>query len=353
MTQVPAIGVAGLGFGANHARILGEMKGVRLAAVCDTDKQRLESAGAGSDVHAYQDVASMLQAERLDGLVVAVPASLHVAVALAAIEVGCAVLVEKPLAPSHEDGRTIVRAAAAAGVPLMAGHLERFNPAIQETARRVRAGDVGRVIQISARRLAYFPERQRDVDIGVVHDLAYHDIDVMRYVLGAEVLRVSAESHSDIRTPYEDAIAGLLRFEETDGRQGTIGTLEVNRISTRKVRELSVLGEKGLLVASYADFHSATLEFQPAQAVEGARLEPLGESRRLNLRGNEPGPPVSIPLEPREPLLQELTAFVTALREGKPMPVTGDDALAALAIADALSESGRTGEAIVLRRRAT
>jgi UDP-N-acetylglucosamine 3-dehydrogenase len=349
MTRELSLAVVGLGFGANHARILGNLDGVRLAAVCDADRQRLESFSRDRDLNAYTELETMLHGERLDAVVIAVPASLHLPIALQVIEAGCAVLIEKPLAPTYEDGRHLVEAAATAGVPLMAGHLERFNAAIQEMARRVQAGDVGRVIQISARRLAYFPDRSRDVDIGVVHDLAYHDIDSMRYVLGAEVVRVSAEAHSDVRTPYEDALAGLLRFEDLQGRPGPIGTLEVNRISTRKVRELSVIGERGLLVASYADFRSATLEFQPSQALEGSSRGPTGESSRLHLRGDEPGPVTQIELKPHEPLAQELSAFVNSLRHGTPMLVTGEDALAALAIADAITESARLGEAVVPR----
>jgi predicted dehydrogenase len=159
-----AFGVVGLGFGANHARVLGQLEGVRLLAVCDTDERRL-AAAAGRSLRGYTDFETMLTSERLDAVVVAVPAYLHEAVALAAFRAGCAVLVEKPLAPSLEDGRRLVRASDDAGVALMAGHIERFNPALQALARRVRAGDIGRVLQLTARRSGAMRLPPNDVNV--------------------------------------------------------------------------------------------------------------------------------------------------------------------------------------------
>jgi predicted dehydrogenase len=334
-----AVAVIGLGFGANHARILADMSGVRLAAVCDRDEARLSALSQPPQVALYTNYETMFASESLDAVIAAVPARLHTTVALAAIAAGCAVQVEKPLAPSLSEGRRLVEAAAVAGVALMPGHIERFNPAVQELARRVQAGEVGRVLQISARRLAYFIPRGREVDVGVVHDLAYHDIDMLRFVLGEEVQRVSAETHSDVHTPYEDALNALLRFES-----GVIGTLEVNWLSPRKVREMSVLGERGLLVADYADFREPHLEFQPSQALEESPA--LGEAPLVKLRGEEPRPSRSLPVEAREPLRDELQAFVGAVRAGVPMPVPPEAALATLAVADALTESARTGRPV-------
>jgi predicted dehydrogenase len=342
-TRRLAVGVIGLGFGANHARILSEMPGVRLVAVCDRDEARLRAGAPSPEVHLYTDYKEMFSLERLDAVIAAVPARLHMTVALAAIAAGCAVQVEKPLAPTLFEGRCLVEAAATAGVPLLPGHIERFNPAVQELARRVREGQVGRVLQISARRLAYFVPRGRDVDVGVVHDLAYHDVDMLRYVLGEEVQRVSAETLTDVHTPYEDAVNALLRFES-----GAIGTLEVNWLSPRKVRELSVLGERGLLVADYADFRAPRLEFQPAQALQESPA--LDEGPLVKLRGEEPPPAQSLRVEAREPLREELTAFIEAVRVGAPMPVAPEDALATLAIADALTESARTGRPAIPAR---
>lgn len=330
-----AVAVVGLGFGANHARVLGEMKGVRLAAVCDTDETRLTQVGRSRDAAKYTDFRTMLCEEKLDAVVVATPASLHEAVALAAMEAGCAVLVEKPLAPSLVEGARLARAAAAAGVPLMAGHIERFNPALQELRRRVHAGDIGRVIQLSARRTGAI--RVPPEDVNVVYDSALHEIDAMRFVLGAEVEEVYAGAQTGIVTPVENGLLGMLRFEPVRGLPA-LASLEVNWLSPRWLRDLTVLGENGLFVLDYA---AQTLDLHKTPAVRSGPVQ--GWSLHSS---SSPNTAVNITVEPREQLVLELEGFIHALHDGGPMPVTSHDALAALAIADALTQSARIGRTV-------
>jgi UDP-N-acetylglucosamine 3-dehydrogenase len=335
-----AVGVIGLGFGANHARVLDEMEGVRLAAICDRDQGRLSAASKDRDATPYSDFESMLRDEKLDAVVVAVPEKLHLPVATAAIEAGCAVLVEKPLAPTYEEAAGLVQAAAAKGIPLMAGHIERFNPAVQEMRRRVQAGQVGEVLNMAARRTA--PRRQRTQDVNVIHDSALHDIDAMRYVLGGEVESVFAMAQSGVRLPFEDSVAGVMRFVATGEGAGPIGSLEVNWLSPLRIRELTVLGTEGILALDYA---AQTLEFHEARVRSvGAPRDWSTESSHLR------DPNAQIPIPRREQLAQELAAFLEAVREGKPMPVSGEDALQTLAVADALTQSARTGQPVTVRR---
>jgi predicted dehydrogenase len=342
MSEPLSFGVVGLGFGAVHARALSGLDGIRLAAVCDRDEQRLTTVAGTTDATPYSHHETMLRSERLDAVIVAVPARLHADVALAAIEAGAAVLVEKPLAPSWEEGQKLVLAASRAGVPLMAGHIERFNPAVCEVARRVQAGEIGHVLQMSARRMA--PIGVRTQDVNIVHDSALHDIDVMRFVLGAEVESAFAAAQTGILHPFEDSISGLLRFTGTSGRPGPIGSLEVNWLSPRRVRDLTVLGEEGLFVLDYT---AQTLDFYPpAQSAARQATTP-----RWSAPASRPSAAaISIPIEPKEPLAEELAAFVSALRTGREMPVTGADALAALAIADALTRSSRVGRPLTPAR---
>jgi UDP-N-acetylglucosamine 3-dehydrogenase len=338
MTDGLSIAVVGLGFGANHARVLDEMPGVRLAAVCDADAARLATVAAAHNVTPYESYEALLRREKPGAVVVAVPARLHEAVAGAAIDAGCAVFVEKPLAPSLGEGQRLAAAAAMAGVVLMPGHLERFNPAVQELVRRVQTGEIGRVLQLMARRMGPIVVRTQDVNI--VHDSALHDIDVMRYVLGSEVERAYAEAQADVLMPFEDSISGVLRFGGVAGRPGAVGSLDVNWLSPRRTRELRVLGEDGLFVLDYV---AQTLELDKAKEAsprETAR-QPWSPA---TAQPNDSA--VRIPVEPKEPLQQELAAFVAAVRDGTPPPVTPHDALAALAVADALTESARTGQPV-------
>jgi len=191
--------VIGLGaMGANHARVYGEIDGVELAAVADTDAARLAACTAGRAARGYHDYRRMLDEERIDVVSVCVPTQAHLDVAADVIARGVPLLVEKPLAATLEDGRRIAELARDAGVLLTAGHIERFNPAVVELKRRLRAGELGRVFQVHARRVGPFPERVRDV--GVVLDLAPHDIDVMRFLLESEITRVHAETEQRINT---------------------------------------------------------------------------------------------------------------------------------------------------------
>jgi predicted dehydrogenase len=167
----------------------------------------------------------------------------------------------------------------------------------------------------------------------------------MRLITGTEVKRLYAETLSGIRTPFEDSLNGTLRFASDETGSGVIGTLEVNRLSARIVRELSVLGSAGEFVL---DYRAQSLEFRPAQSLHTDATMPRQESPIVRLQGDDPGAPVSIAVDHQEPLLMELSAFVDAVRSGGPMPVSNRDALAALQIADALTESGRSGRAITL-----
>jgi UDP-N-acetylglucosamine 3-dehydrogenase len=340
MTRKLAVAVVGLGFGANHARIIRDLEGAELAAVCDPDGRRLAATlEACHETRGYSDCAIMLLEERLDAVIIATPAGQHEALAMAAIESGIAALVEKPLAPDLATGERLVSAAAAAGVPLMAGHIERFNPALRELARRARAGEAGRLRHIWARRMG--PIRQRRQDVNVVHDSAIHDIDAIRCVLGMEPERVYAAAQSGVFVPFEDSISAVLQFAPRDPYLAVFAGLEVNWLSPRRLRDLTILGDKGMFTLDYA---AQTLEFVPASG-------PLSSpSIGWPATQVQEGDAQQIDIEPREQLPEEIGAFLDAVRDAKPMPVSGEDALAALAIADAITESARSGRPVRPKR---
>ena len=121
---------------------------------------------------------------------------------------------------------------------LTVGHIERFNPAIRELRRRLAAGELGRIFQIHATRLGPFPARIRDV--GVVVDLAPHDLDVMRYLVGSEPIRLYAETERRIHTEHEDLFIGIMKFAN-----GVVGMLDINWLTPTKRRTLTVTGERG------------------------------------------------------------------------------------------------------------
>lgn len=318
--------VIGLGsMGANHARVLGELPGVELVGVADADPARVAHATARRTTPGFPDAATLLTDTQPDFVSVVVPTGLHEAVALQAIEAGAHVLVEKPIAATLEAAARIAHAAADAHLLLTVGHIERFNPAVRELKQRLSEGQGGRVLQVRARRVGPFPHRIRDV--GVIHDLAPHDIDIMRYLLDDEVERVYADARRHINTDNEDLFLGLVHF-----RGGAQGLLDINWLTPTKERNLTVLCTKGLFAVDYAAQSLAFYENFSASAREGA------------IASVTEGPMTRYPVANREPLRAELEAFRDAILAGGPAPVSAHDGMAALAVAEALVQAARAGQ---------
>jgi UDP-N-acetylglucosamine 3-dehydrogenase len=327
---VTRLAVIGLGhMGQNHARVLKAMDGVQLQAVCDQNSKAVESVSKKFDVKGYESWREMLEKEQLDAAIVAVPTRGHLEVAQGAFGHGLHVLVEKPIATNLSEGRALVDAARRSGRLLAVGHVERFNPAVRELRRRMNTGDIGRVFQVHTRRQGPFPERVRDV--GVVIDLATHDLDVMRTVLSSEVERLLAETEQRIHTDHEDMLNALLRFEN-----GVVGVLQVNWLTPTKIRELSVLGEGGLLHVDYLTQELTQYKNAEAESMDGER----------QLGGVSEGEVIHHAVAKGEPLKLELQSFVSAVRgEGK-VEVDGEDGLRALHLAQALVASAQEGRMI-------
>lgn len=326
MTTPLRAAVIGLGsMGANHARVLADLDGVELVAVADADPSRCAKAIAGRPILAFSDAPALLREAAPQMVSVVVPTQLHQEVALAVIASGAHLLVEKPLAATVASACTIAAAAGSAGAILTVGHIERFNPAVQELKRRLDDGQGGAVLQLRARRVGPFPHRIRDV--GVIHDLAPHDIDIMRYLLGQEVESVYGDARRHITTGFEDLFTGMLRFTG-----GAMGVLEINWLTPTKRRELEVLCERGMFVVDYAAQSLSFYENYAATAREGA---PASVTE---------GPMTRYPIASREPLRVELEAFRDAILAGGPPPVDAAAGIAALAVVEAFvasSESGR------------
>lgn len=317
--------------GRNHARLYNEIEGVELVGVADADPVIVARVAGQFKVPAYTDCAALLDETHPQVVSIAVPTSLHRAVAELAIERGIHVLVEKPLASTVAEGRELIAAAQQQGIVLAVGHVERFNPAVTELKRRLDAGELGRVFQIFARRVGPFPPRIRDV--GVTIDLATHDLDVMGHLINARVARLYASTQQRIHAQHEDMLVGLLHFAD-----GTVGVLDVNWLVPTKIRQLSVIGERGMF---QVDYLTQTLRFyENATAYDG--WEPL-----QILHGVTEGNIIQLRVTQREPLRVELEAFLAAVRGESQAIVTGAEGLRALHLAEKLRESGRTGQVIV------
>jgi len=317
--------------GSNHARLFAELPAAHLVAVADSNLALAENIGERYSCKAYADYIDMLAAEKPDAVSVVVPTAMHEKVASAVLRAGSHVLIEKPIASTLEEGERLVALATKVNRKLMVGHIVRFNPAIRNLRERIQANELGHIFQIMCRRIGPFPARIRDV--GVVIDLAPHDIDVMRFLTGTEPVRVFAEIAKRVHTDHEDLVFGLLGFP-----QDITGALEINWLTPTKVREVLVLGERGMF---RVDDLTQDLYFYENAAAEGE----LWQSLRT-IKGVSEGTMVRYALKRYEPLRAELEAFLDCILNDTEEPVNGQDGLQALRIALALIESGVTHKSI-------
>ena len=302
MTERPLmkVGVAGLGvMGRNHARVLSDMRGVRLTCAFDPDATTAEAARAyGADpvttTEAFLDAG-------LDAAVVATPNRHHAELGVALLERGIPVLVEKPIAADLDGARRMIDAARASGVVLMVGHVERFNPAVEAVKNAIAGDDI---ISIQITRVGPFPPRMGEV--GVVIDLAVHDIDIIRHLTGSEITEVQPQL---ARTRGEREDTALLQFR-TD--RGVIAQINTNWVTPYKARILQVATQQKFVVA----------DLITRQVQEFFAYEKDGSYSTRTLH-----------TWPNEPLKAELTAFLNSVRDGTPPPVTGEDGLANLEVA--------------------
>ena len=333
MTKRLRVAVIGVGsMGRNHARVYAEMDEVDLVAVADADATTAERVAGIYGVRAYTDYRALVERERPDLATIAVPTRAHVEVAAELAGRGVHLFIEKPLAGSPAEARAIIDAANAAGVALGVGHIERFNPAILELKRQVDAGQLGRMFQLHARRVGPFPPRVEDV--GVVFDLATHELNIMEYLTGARVVSVYAETEREIHSRHEDLLSGVLKFEN-----GVIGVLDINWLTPTKIRELSIIGERGMFLVNYLTqdlyFHEnsfANGHWETAMALMG-----VSEGRMIRYE-----------VKRKEPLRAELESFVNAVLTGRPPAVGGEEGLRAVYLAAKLVESGQRHQVISL-----
>ena len=242
-------------------------------------------------------------------------------------------LVEKPLAASSEDAREIVRLVAESGVTAAVGHVERFNPALQELRRRLLGGQIGRLFSASTTRSGPFPARIQDV--GVVKDLATHDIDLVSWLSDSRIASVAAQTQYLTGRRHEDLVLITGSLES-----GAAFNVVVDWVSPAKIRRTRVLGERGMLEA---DTLTADLFFY-----ENGETNVVWSAAQ-QIRGFSEGDVTRYALQRREPLLAELEAFLDLLehREGAEM-VSLEQGVEIVRVAEAVLQSAASGQTVAL-----
>ena len=327
------LGVIGAGaWGRNHVRTVASLADAELAAVCDLDAKVRERVGRQHpSAHVTADVADLLS--RVDAVVVASPAGTHATLALQCIEAGKPCLVEKPFALSVHDAEVVARAAAARRVPVLAGHLLLFHPAVERLRALVQGGELGRIYYLYGLRVNLGQVR---ADENALWSFGPHDVSVALYLLGEAPVRVAAHGRSYLQPKVEDVVFLTMEFGS-----GVLAHVQLSWLDPHKERKLTVVGAQKMVV------------FDDMEAREKLRIYDKGVDRppeyrsygeALSIREGD----IFIPRIPNvEPLAAELGHFARVARGVEPPRANAEDGVRVVRVLDAATRSLATGGAPV------
>lgn len=316
MTDKIGVAVIGTGFwGRNHARILKELPVTELLAVCDIDHERADAVARQFGVKAYTSPGKMLRRGDIEAVSICTWSTSLAREALRALKAGKHVLVEKPMAANSKYAEALIKYSEQNGLLLTVGFLMRFIPGVQYIKEAFTEKRFGGIVCATAKRVSQWPERIGDV--GVVKDLAIHDIDIIRYLFNEDPVAVYAKAGTLRHRKFEDYAHIMLTFEG-----GKNAFIEANWLTPYKTRTLVITASEAIIKLDYI-----TQELTIESAKE--TVQPR------------------IPWQ--EPLKLELEHFVNCvLGKVKPL-ITGWDGLMALKIAEAALKSSKTGRLIKIK----
>jgi len=311
MGEKPSVIVVGTGgFGKNHVRVLAELGS--LGGVCDIDMEKAINYGRLYNVPYYFNVSEIPE-DTYNGAIVSTPTSTHKEVAMQlALKNVKHILVEKPFTPTVKDALELIDFLKKKSVKIMVGFIERFNPAVKMVKKYVDEGALGEIIMASATRVRRWPERI--TDSGVLLDTAIHDIDLMRYLLSEDPVKVYAKIGKSMHQAHEDHATIILTFPSE-----RIAVIKANWLTPYKIRSIEIIGSEGIAEADL-------VTQQVALSSRNDRIMPFSEWS--------------------EPLRYELMHFLECImNNAKPTPGE-EDAVKALEVVEASFKSSRTGNSV-------
>ena len=310
------VAVIGTGFwGKNHARVYKELASTELVAICDVNAEIAKSIADQFGVKAYTTSTRMLKNEEIEAVSVCTWSTSLAKEALKALKAGKHVLVEKPMAANTRQAEKLLETAEKNDLHLTVGFLMRFIPGLQYIREAVENKKIGELVCAAAKRVSQWPERIGDV--GVVKDMAIHDIDVMRYISNEDPITVYAKTGSMRHKKFEDYAQIMLTYK--DGKSAFI---ESNWLTPYKTRTLTVTGSDAIMRLDYIT------------------QELWIEEPKETLQPRYPW---------QEPLKLELQHFADCILAKKKPLITAADGLKALQIAEAALQSSSKNRAIKLR----
>ncbi len=301
------MGLVGCGhWGPNHIRNFASLPGVEVAAAADMNPQRLAAVGRTYPaVKMHADSRKILRDPGINAVVIATPATTHFELAREAMLEGKDVLCEKPLAADSDQCRRLVELADSLGRILMVGHVFLFNAGIRKLHDLIADGKVGRIYYAHATRTNLGPIRE---DVNAAWDLASHDISTFNYLFGSAPLEVSATGGRFLQREIEDVVFISLAYPK-----GIVANIHVSWINPKKIRELTVVGDKTMCVWNDLDAEGP-IRIYDKGIVQEPYYATFGEFQ-LSLREGD----VAIPrVRMSEPLRVEAEHFIECVRYRKP-----------------------------------
>lgn len=334
MAEPVRTAIAGYGYwGVNLARNIAHAPTTSLIGVAETSPEHRERAGqAHPGVRLYASFEQMLADDDIEAVVLATPASLHEPMALAAIERGRHVLVEKPLADTASGAQRVLDAADAAGVTLMVGHTFLYSAPVRLLRDLVSNGELGRVQYLYSQRLSLGRIRR---DCNALWNFAPHDVSIMMYLLGERPVEVSARGFRFIGE-VDDVCFASIEFESGIG-----ANLHVSWVDPRKTRLMTVVGDEQMAIYNdvSVDQKLWIVDAGVARTEDFGSYESLGDFQWRTRAGD-----IRIPrIDMSEPLRNELEAFGAACRSGEPPPTHGRHGVAVVRVLEAIDRSASAG----------
>lgn len=322
--RVAVLGVGHLG--KFHARIYAEHPGAELVCVVDPNGERAREIANELGCNALEDAAQL--PHDLDAVSIAVPTVHHAQVAIPLLERGIPALIEKPLASNLAEADAILAAAVRGKTQVAVGHVERFQPGL----RKVREMNLEPRF-IECHRLA--PFSFRSLDVGVVHDLMIHDLDLVLDLVGSPVASIDAAGGA-ILTDHEDLASVRLVFEN-----GARANVTASRASMSPMRRFRMFSREGYVSLDFTKNYGLVIRKGPEwdrgrQALKS--MDPMLLAMQKDWITSRVLEVVELDLgSEQRPLQAELDSFLRSVREGTSPEVTGDDGRRALALADRIA----------------
>ncbi len=314
------VGVIGVGhLGKLHTKLYADVRQATLMGIYDTDAKQATLVGQELGCDVYRDLNALLA--DVDAVNIVTPTTTHHEVALRALKAGKHVFLEKPLTATEEEARELIALGHEKKLKIQVGHIERFNGAVQSLA-----GVRLRPVFIEAHRLAQF--NPRGTDVAVILDLMIHDLDLILHLVNSEPVKVAASGVSVV-SPSVDIANARIEFAN-----GCVANVTASRISAKKMRKMRVFQKNAYISFDFSDGEAEAF-YIPDDDAAGDRAElaiHLGQIDAASLKKN-----IKYTRRSRKevnPLRDELQAFVDAIREDKTPPVTAEDGLRALRLAN-------------------